>query len=55
MDYPADHHDVEINEKSPASAKIISQVKISGEYDKYRRELADGIINSVSINCKKNF
>ena len=32
------------------SGKIIDQVKKSGEFDKFRRELVDGIAESVSEN-----
>ena len=38
---------VESDNPSRISVKIIEQVKKSGEFDKYRKELVDSIVNSV--------
>ena len=35
-------------EKNNPTAKIIDQVKKSGEFDKFRRQLVEGINSSVS-------
>jgi len=48
-------HSDESDNPSRISVKIIEQVKKSGEFDKYRKDLVDSIVNSVLFLSLLNF